>query len=95
LNDLNSFKGVPQFLCGGVVDGCYFAKTDTISHPAFVRVWLGFETGVAEYFRAPVFFAFQDKFLLQMAPGRTNVGVTPTTMYFGAPYIAGRTQSLS
>ena len=30
-------------------------QTNMISHPAFVRAWLGSETGVAEYFRAPVF----------------------------------------
>lgn len=46
---------IRNFSCGRVGDVCYFAQTDMISHPAFVRVWLGFETGVAEYFRAPVF----------------------------------------
>ena len=29
--------------------------TDIISHPAFVTARFGFETGVAEYFCAPIF----------------------------------------
>jgi hypothetical protein len=55
LNSIIIFMTIRNFSCGRAGDVCYFAKTDMISHPAFVLVWLGFETGVAEYSRAPVF----------------------------------------
>jgi len=47
---------IRNFSGGWAVNVCCFAHTDMIYHPAFVRVWLAFETGAVEYFRAPVFF---------------------------------------
>ena len=55
---------IRNFSCGRAGDVCYFAQTDMISHPALVRVWLGFETGVAEYSRAPVFCFLRINFFI-------------------------------